>query len=120
MSASRLLQLPGELRELIYKAALIQDDPIRLCERSANAGEAARGVQLSYHQATEPALLLTCHQIRREALHIFYRDNVFFSDTQDALEVWLKAIGSEKQDSSARFVASGLQCTSTMLGARCW
>ena len=96
MSTSPLLNLPGELREAIYKATLIQSEPIRLCERSDNASEAARGVHLSLHQAREPALLLACHQIRDEALHIFYRDNVFFSGTQNTLEVWLKAIGPDR------------------------
>lgn len=58
---SPLLRLPPELRNTIYKFALRLDKG--LCRVSKTAG------------TPEPALLLTCKEIRREAVSIFYSVN---------------------------------------------
>lgn len=58
---SRLLRLPAELRNVIYRYVLVQVDPIDI----ANDG----------HQ--EPALLTTCKEIRQEAVTLFYCENEF-------------------------------------------
>lgn len=62
-----LLGLPGELRNRIYTFALIEDDPSVL-------------VQRNYSQ---PGLLRTSYQLRREASAIYYQLNTFYADTTD-------------------------------------
>lgn len=56
-----LLQLPGELRNRIYRYALVTDDDIDVT--STGPGE--------------PALLLSSKDIRQESLLIYYRENHF-------------------------------------------
>ncbi|KAF2092668.1 hypothetical protein NA57DRAFT_62194 [Rhizodiscina lignyota] len=56
------LALPGEIRNMIYRFALLADVPLKIRVESA---------------PQEPPLLCTCHQIRAEARKIFYSDNGF-------------------------------------------
>lgn len=59
--ASRLLQLPPELRNIIYRRAVVTSNKIRIksdCIR-------------------EPPLLLVCKQIRQEACDLYYYENEF-------------------------------------------
>lgn len=58
---SPLLKLPGELRNRIYRLALLEPQPIGL----------------SPTNFVEPSLLVACHQIRREAATISYGENTF-------------------------------------------
>lgn len=58
---SPLLKLPGELRNRIYRSALLEQPYVTV-------GRAA---------FVEPGLLLVCHQIRREAAPIYYGENKF-------------------------------------------
>ncbi|KAK5127473.1 hypothetical protein LTR85_006812 [Meristemomyces frigidus] len=60
-SQSPLLALPGELRNRIYRLALVEP----------------RLVLLNRTKFVEPALLVACHQIRHEAAPIFYGENDF-------------------------------------------
>jgi hypothetical protein len=60
-ASAPLLRLPPEIRNIIYKCALYLDDGI--CEVDVATG------------IPEPALLLTCKEIRREAIGIFYSTN---------------------------------------------
>lgn len=72
MSPSRLLSLPPELRNKIYSFTLVRDKPIEISERSALPSKAAQGATLHHARLIEPAFLLTCRQIRHEALSILY------------------------------------------------
>ena len=58
-----LLGLPGELRNVIYRLALVETDRIVI--------DAANPV------APQPGLLRTYRQLRNESLKIFYRENSF-------------------------------------------
>lgn len=58
---SRLLRLPAELRNMIWKFAITADRP--LCIIGASP--------------TQPALTRTCRQIRNESIRFFYRENSF-------------------------------------------
>lgn len=57
---SRLLNLPGELRNLIYEYATYTDVKCQITK--------ANGIP-------EPALLMTCKRIRKEAMCIYYASN---------------------------------------------
>lgn len=56
------LRLPGELRNMVYKHALVTDGKVNITRE---------------HGIPEPALLSTCKKIRKEAIGIFYHDNTF-------------------------------------------
>lgn len=70
-SRLRLLQLPAELRNAIYRYILVQPDPIDIPNNFAN------------HGYQEPALLTTCKEIRKEAIAIFHMENVFDVEVSD-------------------------------------
>lgn len=92
-----LTTLPPELRNKIYRAALVSPSPICLSTRSrSNPSSSAIGARTTYTSVQEPALLATCRRIRHEALKIFYSENIFFSALRDPIAVWLKAIGPAK------------------------
>jgi len=61
---SRLLSLPPELRTQIYRDVLLQSDPISLAISEP-----------AHESNAQPGLLLTCHQIRNEAISIYYGEN---------------------------------------------
>ena len=63
-NAANFLTIPGELRNKIYRLALISADRILI----------AKG------QFEEPSLLLACRQIRTEATTIYYLENVWRID----------------------------------------
>lgn len=58
-----LLKLPPELRNRIYRYAIVQDEPIDVAETT---------------KKKEPALLATCKEIREQALKMFYHENTFY------------------------------------------
>lgn len=68
-SSNPLLGLPAELRNRIYRFALVQPKTIDLDETKWHT-----------HQ---PAVLKTCKQIRREALGLFYFENKFCATIHD-------------------------------------
>jgi hypothetical protein len=68
-TSSRLLSLPGELRNRIYRFAIIGHRALEI--------DAARW---STHQ---PPLLKTCKQVRHEALRLFYIENKISTDIHD-------------------------------------
>lgn len=68
-SASPLLNLPPELRNRIYRFALIEPNTVHV----HRAG-------WSFHQ---PALLKSCRQIRHEALGLFYLENKICTEIRD-------------------------------------
>lgn len=56
-----LINMPGEIRNLIYEAALVSNDHIRVTANGPG----------------EPALLSACRRIRREAGTLYYSSNTF-------------------------------------------
>ena len=67
LTPSHLLELPPELRNRIYRFALVEKDSIEL----GNPG------------FTEPPLLMTSKQIRAEAIQIFHIENNFIMLLRD-------------------------------------
>jgi hypothetical protein len=61
------LDLPGELRNRIYRMELLQDKSIKVSKRNF----------------TEPPLLMVCHKIRAETISIFYLENRWSLDCPD-------------------------------------
>ncbi|KAK5127893.1 hypothetical protein LTR85_005010 [Meristemomyces frigidus] len=58
---SRFLERPPELRNRIYRFALVNDEPVQLLGAACE----------------QPALLKAGRQLRREAISIYYSDNTF-------------------------------------------
>ncbi|KAK4623594.1 hypothetical protein CLAFUW4_05285 [Fulvia fulva] len=64
---THLLGLPGELRNKIYSLALVSESDITVTATGPS----------------QPPLIRTCHQIREEALSVYYTDNSFTLRVQD-------------------------------------
>ena len=85
-----LLDLPAELRNLIYHFAVVNEKPIKIIQDEWR-GEAEAPKQ--------PALAMTCKQIRDEVLPVFYGANTFVYDPagdivqscQRVTESWIQA-----------------------------
>ena len=95
---SRLESLPGELRNRIYRYAVVQEEPVLpvLVEWSPKRNFA------SIRYCKEPALAHSCDQIRDEVLSIFYSENTFnFATIESGLQgnlteeakIWLRSTG---------------------------
>ncbi|KAI4673131.1 uncharacterized protein J4E78_001638 [Alternaria triticimaculans] len=94
-----LVTLPGEVRNAIYEALFIREDPIQIHANSFDP--------LGYHSGSVvlgTALLQSCRQIQYEATGIFYARNVFqlvlplSTDDEDGLVWamdWLRIIGKQ-------------------------
>jgi hypothetical protein len=119
--SSPFLKLPGEIRDMIYYAALVKPTPIdlwpnkfddnplsnpTLAERIGKKPEDKRKcysvrlqTDLEYlRKEMAPSLLSTCWQIRRECVDIFWRQNTFrFSSDMTWLGArrFLNTVGSE-------------------------
>lgn len=64
----RLLELPPELRDVIFEYATRSEKPLTAFRLD--------NFQLhDYEEATQPPLTRTCRQIRNESLPVFYRSN---------------------------------------------
>ena len=93
-----LLKLPAELRNRIYRLALISDEPVHIyvklrCETVGSSEYSTTAY------TSEPAFLATCKDIRKEALAVFYGGNIFrtpFPST-DIWQPWLLNIAPEKR-----------------------
>lgn len=97
MSISPLLSLPAELRELIYRFALISETAIDInsfCRKRVEYISPILQVNVC-----EPSLLRTSRQIREEGLPVFYGENCF-SDFRfqglKSLERFLQNLAPEK------------------------
>lgn len=68
-----LSRLPRELRDQIWREAVVEDIeiPINVAEYNTKDGEHRHRLQL------EPALMLVCKQTRHEAADIYYLENTF-------------------------------------------
>lgn len=90
----RLVALPAELRNRIYRLVLVLEDPILVTNI---------GFKTSEHDAQEPfgelPLLRTCRHVHHEALAVFYGGNIFEPSRlwSDCWEPWLKALSPEKR-----------------------
>ena len=77
---SPLLRLPAELREQIYRYVVISSEPITVSRYFPS------GIRGLFHRVVDnpkdPPLTCTCHQIRLEALAIFYSENIFEDPSQ--------------------------------------
>lgn len=86
---SLLLRLPSELRNRIYELVCVEHGPIYV-------GDWARPPD----GAVEPSLLRVCHQIRSEALSVFYGKNMFEANNSDedrtSWKEWLVRLTREK------------------------
>lgn len=60
------LKLPGELRNRIYRLHL------------ATEPQGHGYIVVDLEDSTEPPLLITCHQVRREALPLYYCESSFY------------------------------------------
>lgn len=91
MDQSPFIRLPPELRDDIYEMVLVQDHPIGISQPPDS-----KTSRVSF-----AALLQTCHQIRNEAIAIFYSSNSFVISTPGAnftrpcLKGWLGALEPE-------------------------
>ena len=106
------MRLPPELRNLVYEHALVKEDVIDLsiidatCRSNSlrdipHIRNSRREIQTLVQQ---PPLTLVCVEIRRQALPIFYRCNMFLLDLEYAHSYqamatikWLTAIGSQNR-----------------------
>lgn len=81
-----VLQLPAELRNRIYELALTNRKPANLEKQH----------KTQYGTAFEPALLLTCRQLRAEALTIFFGRNISYTWHHRTSITFLKRMAPEK------------------------
>lgn len=72
---SRLLDLPAEIREHIFRWAVISEKPIVTFRLDRFQKE-------SYEQASQPSITKVSRQVRREALPLFYECNEFIIHTE--------------------------------------
>jgi hypothetical protein len=72
----RLLCLSAELRNLIYTFAVVEVTPRHIEEKPCDLGGAS-------------ALLQTCHQIREEAMGLYYKENIFWCPDSPHAEQFL-------------------------------
>ena len=107
---SPFLKLPAELRNHIYDIVLISTKVFRLDDIFIYIHP--EEVLYPLHQ---PPLTCVCRQVRSETLPIFYRDNIFFTDSRIDLFndyvaaislLWLDAIGGENRKMLERFYVS--------------
>ncbi|KAK5124404.1 hypothetical protein LTR85_001621 [Meristemomyces frigidus] len=95
-----LLTLPGELRNHIYRAAVVRSDPVptRILYRGRTDTKHLWSVTPG-----EPSLALTRKDIRSEVLSIYYAENVFelvrfahleADDYRKCIRAWLRYLGS--------------------------
>lgn len=84
-----LLNLPGEIRDMIYELLVVRDDPIYPQVRpSWKLGESGRGVVRIYRRyPQEPILALVNRQLRHEVLSTFYGINKFIFRKSRELDI---------------------------------
>lgn len=93
---SPILALPAKLRIRIYQYSLVSNSLLHTEARP----ETLKQISVLPFKTTfarEPPLLLTCRQVRDEALPIFYGGNVFFCELRSDFVKWLRFIGATKR-----------------------
>ncbi|KAK6390286.1 hypothetical protein LTR65_005661 [Meristemomyces frigidus] len=120
-TTSPLLALPPELRNRIYKLALVQQYSIDLLPLRTSATDHPISCA-----AQQPPLTLTSRQIRQESLALFYAANtfevyafgigpVFFMDLRHILR-WCVKIGSANRRAMGRIVVCTRGCGDVIRG----
>ena len=88
MAESRLLALPRELRDYIYRLAVVADKPlIAYVDQQLKQSDESESLETSlYYQSRLrpglPALAQTCRPVRHEVLAIFFAENIFVFNTR--------------------------------------
>lgn len=80
-----MLGLPAELRDQIYRYALISNEAISLDNRRGRAH-----IELS--------LLAVSHQFRSETVKMFYSENTFAAPDTAYAEKWLDSLGEDRME----------------------
>jgi hypothetical protein len=85
-----LLNLPGELRDILYDILVLQDQPLHPQLRPVLKREGRRLVRVIRRHPLEPTLALVNKQLRHEVLSVFYGANRFILriSTESQLEVY--------------------------------
>jgi hypothetical protein len=83
-----LLNLPGEIRNQIYRAVCVSSEPIVAQFRPIIKPKRGRGSRAKLFETTkrfprEPALAIVSRQLMREVLSIFYSENTFIFRRSD-------------------------------------
>ncbi|KAK3714163.1 hypothetical protein LTR37_007965 [Vermiconidia calcicola] len=88
ITAASLLRIPGELRNRIYRLAVVEQNTINFCMKHN-------------FLPPEPALLSASKKIRREAADIYYKENSFVLVVHDndgtIVEKWLQSSKNRKR-----------------------
>lgn len=114
----RFLDLPAEIRNIIYSYLLEEDKEIQIrsykpngCKRRPVSGDFSPGTYMSHHGLTwdkltgkwlgQPwsayALLLVCKHMLEETATMAYGTNKFWPRTMRDADIWLSAIGSMRR-----------------------
>ena len=77
-----LLDLPGEIRNQIFRALYVRDEPIvaqfrPIIRPKMGHGRRAKLFETNRRFPREPAVALACRQLHKEVLSIFYGENKF-------------------------------------------
>lgn len=118
---SRLLSLPGEICNSIWRFTVLQESPLNVINADhcpvflANKyhHHGAPSLRWTLRPAEPPAGLLgTCRQSRKEVLPIYYAENVFSVtlDTRQSLEASQKWLHALSDDGSTHLRGIYLQC----------
>ncbi|EMD00174.1 hypothetical protein BAUCODRAFT_30644 [Baudoinia panamericana UAMH 10762] len=88
-----LLTLPPEIRQQIYELVVVKSRNTITMLSNAHCFQSEVG-------ATQPALSFVNHQLRREALDVFYANNLFLAEISlredlESARRWLYAIGEQ-------------------------
>ena len=86
------LNLPGEIRNEIYRYSLTQEPAIKI--KANEAGKVSRDSRTKGQKPLNSSLLLVNRQISNEAGHILYTENNFHGYTAGSLADFAHAIGS--------------------------
>ena len=96
---SGFLELTGELRNMIYCYAVLEDEPISTEIRSATAysmQDRSKGKNYRVMVHPQPPLAMVSHAIRKEVLSIYYSENVFLLRQQPeravTFQTWARAL----------------------------
>ena len=76
------LKLPSDVRKHIYEFTLVDNEAINILRHAQSTAKTCPKKSVFM---PEPGLLATCTKIRKEALPIFYANNIFGYHFQDSL-----------------------------------
>lgn len=105
-AGSRLMTLPGEIRNLIWRFVLVQDHPSKLEDARFSPVTIANKYRVIVDDSLKakfkpamppPTLSVACRQLREETLPIYYAENLFVvvldtREAYEAAELWLSSL----------------------------